>query len=79
MFHYQGRYKFNAQKSLREIELWDFHLDLLQSSSDPASVWICENYSKNRFAGSLLQQYCRNGKLSQKQWAKAKEIAQKNS
>ena len=77
MFHYQGRFKFTEQKSVDAIELWDFHLDLLKNSSDDASKWICANYSKNKFAGSLLQQYCRNGKLSDKQWKAASKAASK--
>ena len=75
MFHHQGRYKFAEQKSKSQIDLWDFHLDLLRSSSDPASCWIVANYSKNKFAGSLLQQFARTGKLTDKQWAAAERAA----
>jgi hypothetical protein len=77
MFHFQGRHKFNEQKTQSQIDLWDFHLDLLKSSSDAASCWIIANYSKNKFAGSLLQQYCRSGKLSDKQWAAAGKAAKR--
>lgn len=65
----------NQPKKNSQMDLWEFHLDLLKSSSDPASCWIVGNYSKNKFAGSLLQQYCRTGKLTDKQWAAAGKAA----
>jgi len=77
MFHFQGRYKMNQPKSKSQMDLWDFHLDLLKSSSDPASCWIVANYSKNKFAGSLLQQFARTGKLTDKQWAAAGKAAKR--
>ena len=65
----------NQPQSQSQMDLWDFHLDLLKSSSDAASCWIVANYSKNKFAGSLLQQYCRTGKLTEKQWKAAGKAA----
>ena len=75
MFHYQGKLRFAEQKTKSQMDLWDYHYDLLENSSDPASCWIISNYTSNRFAGSLLQQYCRTGKLTAKQWKAAGKAA----
>jgi len=67
----------NRLYSNESISMWDHNNDLLTSSSDDASVWIVANYSKNSFAGSLFQQFCRSGKLSEKQWAAARNASAK--
>ena len=67
----------NRIYSNESISMWDHNNDLLASSSDDASVWIVANYSKNPFAGSLFQQFCRYGKLSERQWATARNAAAK--
>ena len=61
------------------ISRWDNNANIIKNKTDDASKWICENYSKNAFAGSLMQQFCRWGKLSDRQWEAAAKAAAKAS